>query len=261
MGSVRPREKACIQDRRDDNDDAGDVQAKQGKPAFGSTKEAVAVKVDDEKARDAQAKEEKPNFGSVKEAMEKSKLEQSKSTDLATRATRSGVASGNDKDLQVLQGAKRTTAKTKGKGKDRSLKVFRCVEDVEDEIARLKKPPRQLKKHDFKTEFGLQDKGDNSHHFCKNTVSVETLRKLFGKPYGESGRAGYAWGDCSVQEVVDRVKYLHPILYKHREDETPNLITIRFAEGVALEYKEGRGKVNWCAFGKETNKRQRSRHT
>ena len=26
------------------------------------------------------------------------------------------------------------------------------------------------------------------------------------------------------------------------------------------EYEEGSGKVNWCAFGEETNKRQHSRH-
>ena len=91
---------------------------------------------------DAQAKEGKAGFGSVDEAMEKSKQEQSKSTGLAARATRSGVASGYDEDLQLLQGAERSSAKAKGKGKDRSLKVFRCVEDVEDEIARLKKPPR-----------------------------------------------------------------------------------------------------------------------
>ena len=30
---------------------------------------------------------------------------------------------------------------------------------------------------------------------------------------------------------------------------------------MALEYKEGSGRVNWCAFGEETNKRQCSRHT
>ena len=101
-----------------------------------------------------------------------------------------------------------------------------CVEDVEDEIARLKKPPRQLKKHDFKTEFGLPDEGDNPHYFRKNIVSAETLKKLFGKPYGELWQAGYAWGDCSVQEVVDRVKYLHPILYQHGEVE--HLILSRF---------------------------------
>ena len=102
MGRVHPREKACTQEKRDDNDTAGDAQAKERKPAFGSMEEAAVVKVDDEKARGAQAKEEKPDFGSVKEAMEKSKQEQSKSTGLAACATRSGVASGNDEDLQVL---------------------------------------------------------------------------------------------------------------------------------------------------------------
>ena len=30
---------------------------------------------------------------------------------------------------------------------------------------------------------------------------------------------------------------------------------------MALEFEEGSGRVNWCAFGEETNKRQRSRHT
>ena len=182
MGCVHPREKASVQDGRDDNDDAGDAQAKQGKPAFGSSEEATIVKVDKKRAVDAQAKEGKAGFESVDEVMEKSKLEQS--TGLAARATRSGVVSGYDEDLQLLQGAERSSAKAKGKGKDRWLKVFRCVEDVEDEIARLKKPPRQLKKHNFKTEFGLQDEGDNPHHFCKNIVFAEILTKLFGKPYG-----------------------------------------------------------------------------
>ena len=209
MGRVRPKQKAVLVG----NEEAEGAQAKEGKRAFGSAEEAAVVTVDDENAEGAQTKEGKPDFGSADEAVVKSEHQHSKSTSLAVRATRSSVASGNDEDLQVLHGAERTTAKTKGKGKDRSLKVFRCVEDVEDEIVRLKNPPRQLKKHDFKTEYGLEDEGDNPHHFRKNTVSAETLRKLFGKPYGESGWAGYAWGDCSVQEVVDRVKYLHPILY------------------------------------------------
>ena len=56
MGRVRPREKASVQDGRDDNDDAGDAQAKQGKPAFGSSEEAAVVKVDKKRAVDAQAR-------------------------------------------------------------------------------------------------------------------------------------------------------------------------------------------------------------
>ena len=102
MRRVRPREKASVQNGRDDNDDAGDAQAKLGKPAFGSSKEAAVVKVDEEKAVDAQAKEGKAGFGSVDEAMEKSRLEQSKSTGSAALATRSSVASGYDEDLQLL---------------------------------------------------------------------------------------------------------------------------------------------------------------
>ena len=80
MGSVRPREKVPVQDGRDDNDDAGDAQAKQGKPAFGSSEEAAIVKVDEERAMDVEVKEGKAGFRSVDEAIEKSKLEQSKST-------------------------------------------------------------------------------------------------------------------------------------------------------------------------------------
>ena len=117
MGCVRPREKASVQDGRDDNDDAGDAQAKQGKPAFGSSEEAAVVKVDKERAVDVQAKEGKAGFGSVDEAMEKSKLEQSKSTGLAARATRSGVASGYDEDLQLLQGLREVVRRRKGRGR------------------------------------------------------------------------------------------------------------------------------------------------
>lgn len=255
MGRMRPKHKASVVQ----NEDAEDAQAEEGKRALGSPEEAAVVSVDEENTRGAQAKGGKPDAGSVDKAPVTS--QRSKCCSLPARSGRSGVPSGNEEDPRELQEGDRTTAKAKGKGKDRSLKVFRSVEDVEDEIARLKKPPRQLKKHDFKTEFALEDEGENPHHFRKNTVPAETLRKLFGKPYGESGRAGYAWGDCDVQEVVHRVRYLHPILYQHGEYETPNLVTIRFAEGVALEYEEGCGRVNWCAFGEETNKRQRSRYT
>lgn len=157
-------------------------------------------------------------------------------------------------------GAPKAAARKRAKSAGRSEKAFNSVQDVDEEIARLKKPPRELKKGDFQEEFGLPNEGDNPHHFRRNTVQAESLRKLFGKPYGDGGRSGFNWQNCEVQEVVDRVKYLHPILYQHGEDETPNLITVRFAEGVTLEYEEGGGRVNWCAFGEETNKRQRSRY-
>lgn len=174
-------------------------------------------------------------------------------------ATR-GRAQSRDEDDGEQQAVSKSTAKKKGKRNVRSEKAFNCVEDVDEEIERLKKPPRELKKADFAGEYGLSNEGDNPHHFRRGTVSGDTVRRLFGKPYGDGGRSGFYWQGCEVQEVVDRVKYLHPILYQHEEEENPNLITIRFAEGIALEYEEGGGRVNWCAFGEETNKRQRSRY-
>ena len=44
--------------------------------------------------------------------------------------------------------------------------------------------------------------------------------------------------NCKVLEVVARMKFLHPILYQHGVGKIPNTIKVKFAEGVALEYKE-----------------------
>jgi hypothetical protein len=84
---------------------------------------------------------------------------------------------------------------------------------VDEEIERLKNPPRELRKADLKEEFGLPSTWDNPHHFRKNTVTTDSLRKLFGKPYEDGGRSGLNWHNCNVKEIVDRVKFLHPILY------------------------------------------------
>ena len=35
---------------------------------------------------------------------------------------------------------------------------------------------------------------------------------------------------------------------------------VKFAEGVTFEYKECSGFMDWCAFGANTNERQRSRY-
>ena len=35
---------------------------------------------------------------------------------------------------------------------------------------------------------------------------------------------------------------------------------VKFAEGVTFEYEEGSGFMDWCAFGVDTNKHQRSRY-
>lgn len=147
----------------------------------------------------------------------------------------------------------------KEKRKARSEKKFETVKDVDDEIARLKPPPRTLLWTNFRDEYGLQVEGANPHRFKKGEVPEKLLSELFGKAQGDQGRGGYKWQDCQVPEVVGRIEFLHPILYQHGDDDMPGLITIKFAEGVAEEYEKGDGHVNWCLFGQETNKRQRNR--
>jgi hypothetical protein len=142
----------------------------------------------------------------------------------------------------------------------RSEKKIVSVEDVDAEIARLKAPPRVLTREDFQREYDLPHEGDNPHRFRKNTVRPEALKNLFGARYGDVGRAGFCWLNCKVPEVFARVKFLHPILYQHAPGEIPNNVKVKFAEGVTFEYEEGAGFVDWCAFGAETNERQRSRY-
>jgi hypothetical protein len=55
--------------------------------------------------------------------------------------------------------------------------------------------------------------------------------------------------------VVKRIQYLHPILYQHPASEIPSYLKIHFVEGITLEYENGKGHVNWCYFGADTNKR------
>ena len=124
----------------------------------------------------------------------------------------------------------------------------------------MKAPPRVLTREDFQREYGLPHEGDNLHRFRKNTVQPEVLKKLFGARYGDLGRAGFCWLNCKIPEVVAQVKFLHPILYQYGTGEIPNNVKVKFAEGVTFEYEEGASFVDWCAFGAETNERQRSRY-
>jgi hypothetical protein len=122
----------------------------------------------------------------------------------------------------------------------------------------LKPAPRKLGKEEFIQEYDLPHKGENPPHFYKGTVPFDLLKKLFGNRYSDNGHDSYKWQNCTVEDVVARIKYLHPILYQHGDDEFPIHVKIRFAEGISREYEEGEGFVDWCAFGVEVNKRQRT---
>jgi hypothetical protein len=134
---------------------------------------------------------------------------------------------------------------------------FKTIEQVDGEIARLKRPPRPLKADDFAREYPkLPKDGDNPHRFWKGFVSPCMLKELFGEAYGDGGHQGYTWAGCKDPGVVKRIQYLHPILYQHPASEIPLYLKIHFAEGIALKYEKGKGHVNWCSFGANTNKRQ-----
>ena len=118
-----------------------------------------------------------------------------------------------------------------------------------------------MTREDFKHRFPkLASEGENPHRFRKGRVSTSCLQEIFGEPYGEGGRQGYGWINCNHPEVVRRVQYLHPIVYQHTVAEILPHLKIHFAEGIAVEFNEGKGKVDWCAFGAETNKRQVNRY-
>ena len=139
--------------------------------------------------------------------------------------------------------------------------IIQRIEEVDNEIARLKPPPKSMTRQQFKQQFPkLANEGENPHRFRKGRVSLEALKEIFGESYGEGGRQGYGWAHCKHAEVVTRVQYLHPIVYQHSVSEIRPYLKVHFAKGVAVEFNEGKGKVDWCAFGADTNKRQVNRY-
>lgn len=131
--------------------------------------------------------------------------------------------------------------------------------DVDGALEKLKEPPPVLHIEDFVNTYGLEGTGQNPHRLKKGEVPEEAVTELFGRRCGKGGRAGYKWQDCTNKEVLARVKHLHPIVYQHDRDIMPSFLKIKFAQGIALEHLNGRGKVNWAAYGQETNNTQRQR--
>lgn len=131
--------------------------------------------------------------------------------------------------------------------------------DIEGALSKLKEPPAVLHIEDFVNSFELEGTGVNPHRFKKGEVSEEAVAGLFGRRCGKGGRAGYKWQDCTDKGVLATVKHLHPIVYQHDRDSMPSFLKIKFAQGITLEHMEGRGTVNWAAYGQETNHTQRAR--
>ena len=93
---------------------------------------------------------------------------------------------------------------------------FLDVEDLQELISNLKSPPDLLISEDFRDRYYLEC-GPNSinPHRCRKDkeISDKTMQDLGLKAEGVRGRGGYPWSDCKVREIVNRIKYLHPIVY------------------------------------------------
>lgn len=212
-------------------------------------------------ARSGSTQSGRKNFG--RESLPASTME-----DDGAEVSRDEAAAGSGSDREdgeksLKQGGRgrRGPLRAKPKGDAKSKPAFAKVADVDAEISRLRAPPQELSREDFIKQYPkLPSVGDNPHRYRKDTVSQSLMKELFGAACGDNGRQGYVWGTCKEAAVVKRIEYLHPILYQHPPKEIPGYLKIRFAEGVAMEFEKGPGYVDWCAFGAETNKRQRNRY-
>ena len=137
---------------------------------------------------------------------------------------------------------------------DAEMELF----EVERGLKRLRQAVPELLVRDFVEKWGLENVGVNPHRFGMKEVPEDLVFGLFGKRCGKNGRAGYRWQDVKNKEVMARVRELHPILYSHDPRAMPSHVKVHFARGIAWENQEGRGSVDWAAFGEETNKTHRS---
>lgn len=133
--------------------------------------------------------------------------------------------------------------------------------DLEELIATLKSPPDLLTWKDFRDRYDLECSPNSINpHRCRKDkdISDKQMQELWFRPEGVKGRGGYSWSYCKVREIVNRIKYVHPIVYQHGPDEIPRCVTKQFAVGVVLEYQKN--AVNWALYGEETNNHQRRKY-
>ena len=138
---------------------------------------------------------------------------------------------------------------------------FLTIEDLQELIEILKAPPDLLTWEDFRDRYNLECSPNSINpHRCRKDkdISDKTMQELGFRPEGVKGRGGYSWSDCKVREIVNRIRYLHPIVYQHGPDEIPRSVTKQFAVGVVLEYQKN--SVNWALYGQETNNSQRRKY-
>lgn len=208
--------------------------------------------------------------GRVRPAPSRSKGGVSKAA--ATKAASSkGVTKRGEARAKANDAAERATSSQAGEEKDHDGDGSDFDEDdedldlemvdVESELKKCRPPPSKLLVADWVKEYGLVGTGKNPKSWYKGYKKDEEMIPIFGKRYGDRGRAGYKWQDCPHKEMLARALELHPIIYMHDKDHMPPYLKVRFAEGIVHEHQNGVGSVNWAAYAQQVNKTQRTRRT
>ncbi len=134
----------------------------------------------------------------------------------------------------------------------------KSLEDLEVKIGKLLKnqPPPTIGFHEFKKNFRLPFGGINPHRIrSKDFVEVD-LRKVFKVARGSSGYNSFV--DYHDLLVLDKIRYIYPIIYGKDDVPKSKLIGKEFPRGIILEVVKGK-LVSQVGFGHEINANQQSK--
>ena len=119
---------------------------------------------------------------------------------------------------------------------------FLDVEDLQKLISNMKSPPNLLTLEDFRDKYYLEcnPKFSINPHRCRkdNDISNQTMQDLRLRVEGVRDCSGCFCSDCKVYKIVKWIKYLHPIVYQHGQDEISRCVTKKFMMCCAPLFKE-----------------------
>jgi hypothetical protein len=133
------------------------------------------------------------------------------------------------------------------------------LEEVQDRIRRLAKPPPARDSNYFKNVCGLNGIGDNPHDskVVKLAVSEGRLKELFG--HGRD-RSGFRVRDIGEERIRKATQEIWPLYYGKSALPHNKLLGVGLCRGIAAQvvYKMD---VNWVAFAAGTNRDQQPKYT
>jgi hypothetical protein len=136
-------------------------------------------------------------------------------------------------------------------------KVY-TMEEVDDKIHNLTKPPSMRDEAYFCDVCGLYNRGTNPHRLqVKKHILLSSLHGLFGEG---RGRSGFKYTDCEDANVRRFLEDIWPICYERVGMPASKLIAKEFCLGIVAQFHQ-KMDVDWAAFAAETNASQRGKYT